>query len=478
MGLRTGSISIGGLASGIQSDELITRLLELERRPIDLLETQKTDFGDKLDIIQDLNTKALSLRNALRAIDNMVNVTTVYDSDGNRTAPSTSSSEEFSRFKTTSSDSTIVTAIASGNAQPSNLSLQVRQLALAEREVSTGFADVDTTTIGTGTFSVTINSVTTAITVDSTNNTLEGFADAINDSGAAVRAFIINDGDATSPYRVAIESTTTGAAQAIDVTTGTTASLTSTLIFAESQTASDATIRLDPNSANFIDITSSTNTFTDLVKGVTVTAHKADTTAVETVEVAEDADTIVTNIQALVSAYNDIVDIIATQNEVDPETNRGGPLIGDSTLVSFQRQLSAVVASQIGTGTFDTSGSVGLSLDRDGTLKLDEDDLRSALASDFTAAGTFFAGLDSFSDKMRVVVDSYSDPVEGRLITRIEGINTSITRIDNDILSAEARIDEVEARLIRQFAALERAIAGIQQQTQFLTAFVNQQQSR
>ena len=78
MGLRsgsiTGSITFGGIASGFPTNEIIDQVLELEQRPIDLLEGQKTDFEEKLAILQDLNTKTLSFRNALRDLDNMTNV--------------------------------------------------------------------------------------------------------------------------------------------------------------------------------------------------------------------------------------------------------------------------------------------------------------------------------------------------------------------------------------------------------------------
>ena len=107
MGLRsdslTGSITFGGIASGIPTNEIIDQILQLERRPIDLLEGQKEDFESKLSILQDLNTKTLSLRDILRGLDNMTNV---------RLSTSLSATEEFSSFTATSSDSTIATATA------------------------------------------------------------------------------------------------------------------------------------------------------------------------------------------------------------------------------------------------------------------------------------------------------------------------------------------------------------------------------
>ena len=74
MGSRTGSITFGGLASGFPTNEIIAQIVELERRPIELLEGQKENFEEKLEIFQDLNTKTRDFRDKLRDLDNMTNV--------------------------------------------------------------------------------------------------------------------------------------------------------------------------------------------------------------------------------------------------------------------------------------------------------------------------------------------------------------------------------------------------------------------
>ena len=98
MGLRIGGITFSGIASGFPTDEIIEQLLELEQRPIDLLEGRKASFEEKLAIFQDLNTRTLTLRDALRKLDNM-----------NLLGTDLSVEEEFRRYAATSSNSTIVT---------------------------------------------------------------------------------------------------------------------------------------------------------------------------------------------------------------------------------------------------------------------------------------------------------------------------------------------------------------------------------
>jgi flagellar hook-associated protein 2 len=470
MGLRTGSvtgsITFGGLSSGIPTNEIIDQLLELQRRPINLLEGQKEDFQAKLSILQDLNTKTLSLRTALRNLDNMTNV---------RLSSSLSATEEFSKFEAASSDATIASATAGSGAAKGSIAIQVDRLASQEREVSQGYTDL-TDTVGTGNFRITVGSTVTDIAVDSSNDELEQFVAAINDSDADVRAFIMNDGSST-PYRIVIEGNQSGDSQTLDLAAGTTLSGgTATPSFTETQAAQSARLYLDPG-VDQVEVLSTTNTFTDVIPGVTIEAHKVDAATV-TIDVDEDTDAIVDAISGFVTTYNDIVSIIGEQADVDPTTNRGGPLIGDSTLITLKRQLSSVIASEIGSGTITSAIQIGIELDASGELSIDEDKLRSKLSSDFDDVRSFFAGSGSFADQLRVIADTFVDPVGGALVTRIQGVNDTIADLDESIADAEERLDTVEQELIRQFAALERIISDLQQQGLFLNQFLLANQAR
>ena len=136
MGLRssslTGSITFGGIASGIPTNEIIDQLLQLERRPIDLLEGQKEDFEGKLSILQDLNSKTLALRDALRTLDNMTDVgTESFEEEFKKTTSTTTAS---------SSHADLAKVTATGSAESATILIEVEQLALNDRHVSTGFS--------------------------------------------------------------------------------------------------------------------------------------------------------------------------------------------------------------------------------------------------------------------------------------------------------------------------------------------------
>ncbi len=485
MGLRTGSltgsITFGGIASGIPTNEIIDQLLQLERRPIDLLEGQKEDFEGKLSILQDLNTKTLALRDALRNLDNMTN------------AGTESFEEEFKQTTTTttanSSHDDRARVTATGSAESLTMIMEVEALARNDRHVSTGFS-APTDTITNGTFSVTVNGVTTTLEVDGTNNvivngvdtgiitsapndTLTGFVEAINASGANLRSFIVDTGLGGNPYRVYIEGDTGASEQ---ITFGDDLSLN----FTQQQDAQDARLALDPG-AGEIDISGPTNVFTDIIQGVSIEALQAggqDITLNVTTQTVTNADAIVSAIQDVVSAYNDVVSIISDQAKVDPTSNRGGPLIGDSTLVTLKRQLSSIIASQIGSGNIDASSQIGIELDENGVLKLDESKLRSELLSSLDDVKSFFAGSGSFADQLRAVADTFVDPVDGALVTRIQGTTDSIAGLVSNIANAEERLIRVEENLVRQFSALERLVSNLQLQALFLNQFLLASQNR
>ena len=118
------------------------------------------------------------------------------------------------------------------------------------------------------------------------------------------------------------------------------------------------------------------------------------------------------------------------------------------------------------------ASQIGLALDREGQLGLDEAAFRSQLAADLDGVVSFFSGPDSLADQLRSAADVFVDPIDGSLVARINGVSTSIADLEDNISNAEERLETVEENLVLQFAALERTVAQLQQQGNFLTQFV------
>src|SRR5206468_3274546 len=171
----------------------------------------------------------------------------------------------FSQRTATSSKSDVLTATAATGATAGDYVVSVESLARAHQEMTQSFADIDSTTVGSGTLTLTAGGKTTTVTVDSSNNTLRGLRDAINAANGTVRASIIQDGDAS--FRLMISSKETGTANAI--TLNSTLSGGTTPTFTDLQAAQDAKVKLG-DGPNAITVVRGTNAVQDLIPGVTL----------------------------------------------------------------------------------------------------------------------------------------------------------------------------------------------------------------
>ncbi len=228
-------------------------------------------------------------------------------------------------------DSTVASATASGSAhgrQPfpyGNLAGLVPDPGFRVVH-NCGYASDTAQNFGTGT--ITISDTTggqnpVSITIDSTNNSLQGIANAINSSGANVSASVINDGSGT-PYRLAIIGKDTNT---YSINAGLTGGTYDTPTFDEKVKASQAVFQLDG-----IDMTRTTNTITDAIPGVTLTLQKPNDPSKTTITIGNDTTSVASKINDFVTSYNNVMNLINQDNSYDATTNTAGPLFGDSTI--------------------------------------------------------------------------------------------------------------------------------------------------
>jgi flagellar hook-associated protein 2 len=473
MGTRIGAITFGGISSGLPTDEIIGKLLELSRRPIQVLEKQRDDQAERLELYQELNSKTAALRDALRGLDNMADVVRRADPEtGVVPAPLPSAFEEFRAYRAISSDETKAVATAGRSATPGSLVFSIEQLARQHRSLSDPYTSAGQVIApGGGTLGIQIGTGAPSSIAIAAGATVQQVVDAVNAAGIDATAFVVDTGQGA--VRIAIVGDKSGADQSLAISNDFGQTFTTT------QTAQNARIVLDPGSALPVAIESSTNSFENVIQGLTLDV-KATATAAEPVTVTVDAstETMKEDLAKLVQAYNAIVDVIRQQNSVDPTTNRGGPLLGDSTMVSLGQRLAASLARSYGSGSVVMTRQLGIELGNDGRLSLDEDVLEAALAADFEGVASFFAGTDSFADEFREVVDSFVDPIGGTLTARISGTTERIADLRENIARAEERLDTFESNLVQQFAALERTLSQFQEQSSFLASFLLGGQSR
>jgi len=222
-----------------------------------------------------------------------------------------------------------------------------------------------------------------AITIEA-DDTLQDVKDAIDNLGLDVSAAIVNDGSKANPYRLMITSEVSGEAGAVVAdSTGT------SLIFDRNATGEDAAIFYGETSPMLL--RSPTNTFEDVLGGLTLTALSTSSDPV-TVSVASDADAVVEAVQGFVDAYNAVIATIGDLTSWDADTETAGLLIGDGTLRNASRSLSrALVRSVEGLPSeWNLVSNVGIRVTRTGALTLDASELREKLAEDPDAVAAIF----------------------------------------------------------------------------------------
>jgi flagellar hook-associated protein 2 len=331
-------------------------------------------------------------------------------------------------LKATPSDTSVFTASASSIAIAGVYSLDaITKLAQSQKLAATGQAS-STATIGNGTLTFDFGAITGGtfdaatgkytgatftssgagtklVTIDATNNSLQGIRDAINTAKIGVTATIINDGGA-SPYRLALTSDSIGKANSIKVSVTGDAALSNLLAhdpgnntgqsLAETVTAQNAEFKVDG-----VSVSKASNTVTDVIQGVTLNLQKTTATPVN-LTVARDNATIKSSVESFVKAYNDLNKILKDISAYNPETKTGSILQGDSTVRMLQSKMHSVLNTPVGNtgGSLSTLSQIGVSFQKDGTLVLDASKLNAAITSNFSDIASLFAATGKASDSL------------------------------------------------------------------------------
>lgn len=452
----TGTISFSGLATGIDTRSIVTQLMALERAPEKILTNQKTRMQSQVDAYNQISSALSSLKTLMAGMN----------TDSTFTAKTVSVG-----------DSSVTGATASGTAMAGSHILRVTSLARSQTLVSDsstlgGYASQTDQSFGTGTITITDTTggkSPVAVTIDGTNNSLQGIAAAINSSGANVTASVINDGSGT-PYRLAIIGKDTNT---YSISAGLTGGTYDTPAFNQKIAASNAVFQLDG-----IDMTRTTNTVNDAIPGVTLNLLKPNDPAETTITVGNDTSAITKKINDFVSSYNSVMSLINQYTSYDQKTKKAGVLLGDSTIRSVIDTIQTTLTSQVAglADGFKSLAEIGIKSDKTtGVLSVDSSTLSSALNSNFDDVVSLFtrnggtAGLDleeygkaeQFNKQVDLLIHFYSGAENSGIIsTRIHGLNDRMTNIDNQIAAMEVRLVSMEKSMTAQFTALEQLISN------------------
>jgi len=431
------SITFGGLATGLDTEAIITELMKIERFPIDRLEKDQAYYKNRLEAFSQLDGKLSSFLEKAEAIDTRLELN----------SPSIKSSSE-----------DYLSATANSRAQLGSYQLTVIDLAQQQKDVSQGYVDKTSSSFGTGNIDLTVAGVATAINIDTENNSLEGIASAINDADLGVSAAIINDGT-TEPYRLVLTGDSVANSFSLD-TTGLSGGSEVAPALSNTQVAQQAHILLDG-----IDVYSNSNSVDSAVPGLSIELLKADSLASTTLNVSTDNAATTEKIKEFVDAYNEVITFIADQKEAGWGN--------DSAFRSIKTRLqSLLVTPQAGGGAYSSLAQLGFETQRDGTIVMDSSALSTALTDDYDSVLELFSGTDGvegISNKFATYLETMTDSVNGLYAGRKESTDSNLRRIDQRILNMEARLEQKEKTLRAQFSAMEDLVSGLSAQGSYLT---------
>lgn len=355
--------SIDGLISGLNTESIINGLMSLQKQKVDNLQLRRSGFQVKQQALQGVEARLLSFRAKLSQL--------------NRTGNSL-----FQARRAQSSHENLMTATASNQAIEGSYNLRVTALAQAHQIGSNGFNSA-TQEITTGTLSIQVgNMPVTEITIDSTNNSVNGLVEAINSQSQDVSATVIRD-QASDTYRILLTSKHTGAANEIQVVNNlatvngvTRPDFSGTAL----QAASNAVIQFG-SGPGAITTEYSTNKVEGLIQGVTLNVQAANLTQDITVTVTRDTGPAQQAIKEFVEEYNSLISYINEQSQYNPETQQASPLLGNRSVSDLKNRLAAMVTETVPgiNGGLNRLSQLGLSIDATGKLNLDNTKLTKVL---------------------------------------------------------------------------------------------------
>ena len=382
-----------GIGTTLPISAILAGLLNIDSIPLVNLQNQVTGIQTEISAYSQLSLALSTFQDAVQQL----------------TLPT-----EFGTVTATSSNTSVLSATAVSGAALGNENIDVTALAQAQSIATAGQAS-QSTSLATGTSSSTVtfsfgteNAATStspasftanpalaggSITIDSSNDTLAGIRDTINNANLGVTAQIVNNG---STSQLVITSAS-GASQAVHISVTGDSGISSLLTYppatgttngpTETEQGQDAALTI-----NGVNVTSPTNSITSSIPDLSLTLTATGTT---TLTVAQDNSSTQKNIDSFVSAYNVLQTEISSLTAFNAGTGgTNGPLIGDSTTLNVQSSLQNILASALtgtGSGGLTTLAGVGVTLNSDGTLTVADSVLTAALAANPAAITSLFA---------------------------------------------------------------------------------------
>lgn len=441
------TITTGGLASGLDTNSIIDKLVQIESQQITLLQQQQSGVRSQVSALGDLASKLGALQSATQSLADTGAL----------------------GVKTTSTN-TAFTAAATATGLPGSFEVIVQQLATSARSRSQAFtADA----VRGGTLSLSMRGTPYDVTVDD-GMSLADLAYRIRQSGAPVSATVFDDGVGNKYLSLTARDSGYPQTGLPSAALGVTFTATGSLGTAPAFTTTDA-----QNAHLTVDgilFERTSNTAADVVPGATLTLAKLSEGVTppplpggdpsggtaETLTMATDATVTQSRLKGFVDAYNALMTAIQKQLAVSQGTDRGANLAGDSTVRGLQARLQALISSSA-TGLSNgvrSLADLGVKTGRDGTLSIDATALSTALGKDASAVNAIFSTATSgIAATVTAMNTTYTRSGDGLFTARQSTLSSQIQRLTDSMTAQQKRVEVYRQTLVRQFTAMETVVS-------------------
>lgn len=468
-------LSAAGMASGLDIAGMTQQLVAAERKPkADRITTQQKQVNVSLSAYGQVKSSVSAMQSMLEKFGK---------------------DEAFNGQKATSDNSDYLSIKATAKAKSGVYNINIQQMAQSHKLMGKELFSADPeASLGSGEMVIKVGDKSMTLNIGEDNDDLSSVVDAINnaDDNPGVTATLINTGE-EGGSKIVFSTTETGVENTIEIDTSAMTGQLSSLAYNadmpaaerkvdQMQAAQDAKIMID----NFTTVSSSNNTFEDVIEGVTLDLKKLTGTSgadnpdtddidVKSVKITIESDEKSTkdSLKSFVDSYNSLMGTIdkltgfdADKDPDDP--NRTGALNGDSLTRSVTTQMRNLLNEPIDiNGKLYQMSDFGISIQRDGTLELEEDSdkLDDIISENFAVIGQFFAKEDSgFLAKADKLLDSFTDKTDGSLSVKEETLKERQKSLDDDMTDLNKRMVAYEDRTYKQFLAMDEAIGQMNNQ--------------
>ncbi len=435
--------SLFAVGSGLNIPKIVSQLVAADRAPTEnRINNQGTAATAKLSALSTIKSAMSNLQSALTTLN--TNLSTPV-------------------FKSSVAEGAGFTASTTSTATAGSYEIEVLSLARGNKLTSTAFASDEL--VGAGSLQLSFGDTQLDVTVGA-DATLSSVAREINRvaGGKGVTASVITS---DSGQHLVLSATGTGAGNAVTLSAsgdgrlgelswdGSAGGMQQTIAASQAQVKIDGQLR-----------SGDSNTFTDLVEGMTISLTKETAGQSHKLSIETDSSLAKSSLQTFVSTYNATLTALKSTSSYNAETKTASALTGDSMVRSLQNQLRNIM----GSSNVAELKALGITVAKDGSLSFSSSQFDKTQAEQPELAASLLGKEGRLSSSLNSLLESNLDSGKGLLTQRTDTLNKQISKLERELDDLDVRMDKAYERYTKQFSAMDTLVAQMQNTSSYLTS--------